>query len=81
MFAITSHSPRRKQEWRAVRQLGCGGKIKSPVIAENKGQELICKFTSAWLEDLKRFSLYLDQKAIYLKALNESGLLICRTDN
>lgn len=30
---------------------------------------------------LERFSLYLDQKAIYLKALNTSGPLICRTDN
>lgn len=30
---------------------------------------------------LERFSLYLDQKAIYLKALNKSGPLICPTDN
>lgn len=54
-----------------------GVKIKSPLNAKTRAG-IKMQIHECYL---KRFSLYLDQKTIYLKALNKSGPLICRTDN
>lgn len=59
--------------------LGCG--VENKINGRNKGRSDYVNSWGAWFEDLKRFSLYLDQKVIYLEALNKSGPLICPTDN
>lgn len=58
-FAITLDSLQKAEHGAAV------GARSWNILSEQE-QKLICKFMSGWLEDLKRFSLCLNQKAIYL---------------
>lgn len=76
--AITSHSPEENTtQW----QCSCAVRVWRWNIAEKCRRGLECKSVVVQLDDLKRFSLYLDQKAIYLRALNKSCPLTCHTDN
>lgn len=53
---ITSKSPRKQK------------KVVPFELDYNLRKSKICKLMSGWMEDPQRFSLYLDQKAIYLQA-------------
>lgn len=68
--AAAAHSKKRKKRKNPNEQTNPVANVKP------RDQELKCK-----LSHLKRFSLYLDQRSIYLQTLNECCLLICQTDN